>query len=216
MLISRVKYLKIVNGKNKKYHFTKINGKKVFKGRNALKHVNKVKNWLFDGCPGLDKNGFFYLIEKDGYTTIGVLEDRSRQATDYLIREGFKNNYKIDGGSIKMDKIAKSLKDIKRENEAIITFTTTVYYNSFGLLYDTDLVEDIHKADLGDILEYTLSRLIEEEFTEDEVFFNSGMYIPSKEELEELEEYNEFTNIDLGYLIKGLIISIKEEKINAN
>ena len=106
----------------------------------------------------------------------------------------------------KMNK--KTLKDIKRDNEAIITFTTTADYNNFELLYDTDLVEDIHKADLGNILEYTLHRMLEEEFTEEEeIFSSSGMYIPSEEE--EMEEV--FIDIDLGYILKGLLVSIKED-----
>ena len=104
----------------------------------------------------------------------------------------------------------KTLEDIKRENEAIITFTTTADYNSFELLYDTNLVEDIHKADLGNILEYTLHRMLEEEFTEEEIFSSSGMYISSK--LSGLEEEEEvFIDIDLGYILKGLITSIKED-----
>ena len=107
-----------------------------------------------------------------------------------------------------MDKITKSLNGIKRDNEAIISFVTTADYNSFELLCDTDLVESIEKADLSNILEYTLHRMIEEEFTEEEIFSSSEMHTSSEEELEEEEV---FMDIDLGYTIKGLIVSIKED-----
>jgi hypothetical protein len=68
--------------------------------------------------------------------------------------------------------------------------------------------DDIHSDDCSEIFEYTLHRMIEEGFTPEEIFSNSGMYIPTPEELQELEEFEEYTNVDLGYVLGGLITSI--------
>lgn len=99
----------------------------------------------------------------------------------------------------------KTLQDIKKENEAIVTITTTGDYNSHQLIMD----EDIHSDDISQIMEYTLHRMIEEKFSNEEIYSNSGMYIPTPEELEELEEYDEFSHVDLGYILGGLITSIE-------
>lgn len=99
----------------------------------------------------------------------------------------------------------KTLSNIKKEYENILTMTLTGDYCQYKLLMDND----IHSDDCSEIFEYTLHRMIEEGFTPEEIFSNSGMYIPTPEELQELEEYDEFTHIDLGYVLGGLIISIE-------
>ena len=103
----------------------------------------------------------------------------------------------------------RTLESIKKENEGIINFNiTSDYYNTFQLLFDRDLNEenDIAYMDIQEILEYTLERMLEENFTPEEIVCNSGMYIPSVKELEELEEYEEYTTIDLCYILGGLIL----------
>ena len=98
-----------------------------------------------------------------------------------------------------------NLQDIKKENEVIVSITITDDYCNRQLIMD----EDIHDNDVSQILEYTLHRMIEEGFTPEEIYFNSGMYIPTPEELQELEEFDEFIHVDLGYILGGLITSIK-------
>ena len=106
----------------------------------------------------------------------------------------------------------KTLQEIKKENEKIAIFTTAESYNSYNALYDADLVSNLEYADFGAILEYTLHRMKEEGFTDDEINYNSNMYIPTEEEMEELTEYNEYSDVDLGYIVGGLIMTIKEEE----
>jgi hypothetical protein len=109
----------------------------------------------------------------------------------------------------------RTLKEIKTENEKIATFTTTESYNNYSALYDADLVSDLEYADFGAILEYTLHRMKEEGFTDDDINYNSNMYIPSDEEWADLEEYEEYHHVDLGYIIGGLIMTINDEEENA-
>lgn len=105
----------------------------------------------------------------------------------------------------------KRLSDIKQDNERIIKFATTQdCYNSYELLYDADLISDISRADIGDIIEYTLHRMKEEEFTDIEIKYNSNMYIPTDDEWLDLEEFEEFIHVDLGYILGGLILCAKE------
>ena len=67
----------------------------------------------------------------------------------------------------------KLLQKIKKENERIVAFTTSESYNSYNALYDADLVSDLEYADFGSILEYTLHRMKEEGFTDDDINYNS-------------------------------------------
>ena len=111
----------------------------------------------------------------------------------------------------------KLLKEIKKENEAIVNFGSTQnYYNTYQLLYDTDLVTDLERADIGAIIEYTLHRMLDSGFSSEEINYNSNMYIPSVEELQDLEKFEEFTHIDLGYILGGLIMNIREEEKQNN
>ena len=106
----------------------------------------------------------------------------------------------------------KTLKEIKMENEAIVIFGCTQdYYNGYQLLCDTDLVTDLKKADIGGIIEYTLHRMIESGFSSEDINYNSNMYTPSDEEWADLEEYEEYTHVDLGYILGGLITYIEFE-----
>ena len=84
--------------------------------------------------------------------------------------------------------------------------TLTGDYRQYNLLMDNE----IHSLeDISQILEYTLRRMVDANFSQEEVRYNSGMYIPTPEELQELEEYDEFTHIDLGYVLVGLILNIE-------
>jgi len=50
--------------------------------------------------------------------------------------------------------------------------------------------------------------MLENGFTNEEIFTNTGMYIPTAEELQELEEFNEFFHVDKGYIVNGLLLMI--------
>lgn len=66
----------------------------------------------------------------------------------------------------------------------------------------------LHKkgsADISGALEMTLHRILEAGGSENDVQAIMGAKIPTKEELKELEEYNGFSWIDLGYVLPGLI-----------
>ena len=99
----------------------------------------------------------------------------------------------------------KTLQFIKKENESTLTMTLTGDYCQYNLLMDNE----IHSEDVSQILEYTLHRMVDAGFSPEEIRYNSGMFVPTPEELQELEEYDEFTNIDLGYVLGGLILNIK-------
>ncbi len=100
----------------------------------------------------------------------------------------------------------KTLKDIKRINEIIINFTTTTGYNKYQLLMEEDV--ELEKADIFKIFENNLTLQLDNGFSNEEIYFNTGMYIPTSEELEELEKLEEFFHIDKGYIINGLLLTI--------
>ena len=100
----------------------------------------------------------------------------------------------------------KTLESIKTQHERIVSISVTGDYCQYNLLMDNE----IHSLeDISQILEYTLRRMVDVNFSQEEVRYNSGMYIPTPEELQELEEYDEFTHIDLGYVLGGLILNIE-------
>ena len=109
----------------------------------------------------------------------------------------------------------KTLREIKMDNEAIVNFgCTQYYYIGYQLLCDTDLVTNLDDTDIGEIIEYTLHRMIESGFSTEDIRYNSNMYIPTDEEMQELEEFDEYVPIDLGYVLGGLITHIEFEEDN--
>jgi len=109
----------------------------------------------------------------------------------------------------------KVLREIKRDNEAIVDFGCTQdYYIRYQLLCDTDLVTNLDNADISEIIEYTLHRMIESGFSTEDIRYNSNMYIPNDEEMQELKEFDEYISVDLGYVLGGLITHIEFEEDN--
>lgn len=99
-----------------------------------------------------------------------------------------------------------TLQFIKVDCESIVTISITGDYCQYNLLMD----DNTHSLeDVSQILEYTLRRMVDANFTPEEIRSNSGFYIPTPEELQELEEFEEYTHIDLGYVLGGLILNIK-------
>ena len=100
----------------------------------------------------------------------------------------------------------KKLQDILNIGEVIINFTTTTSYCKYQLLVEQDT--DLSKADISQIFEENLTAMLENGFTNEEIYVNSGMYIPTAEELQELEEFNEFFHVDKNYIVNGLLLMI--------
>ena len=100
----------------------------------------------------------------------------------------------------------KKLQDILNIGEVIINFTTTTSYCKYQLLVEQDT--DLSKADISQIFEENLTAMLENGFTNEEIYVNSGMYIPEDGELEELEEFDEFFHVDKGYIVNGLLLMI--------
>ena len=98
-----------------------------------------------------------------------------------------------------------TLQFIKVAHETVLTITLTGDYCQYNLIMDNDIhsLEDIYK-----ILEYTLHRMVDAGFSPEEIRSSSGMFIPTDEHFQELEEFQEYTDIDLGYILGGLITSI--------
>ena len=68
------------------------------------------------------------------------------------------------------------------------------------------------RTDISSCLEETLHRILENGGTEEDVYKIMGAYIPSESELQELDEFGEYLNIDLGYILPGLIDVWEEQK----
>lgn len=100
------------------------------------------------------------------------------------------------------------LKDLLQDSEVIIDYhiTTDGWYSRNAII--TKGSDDISSA-----LEDTLHRILEAGGTENDVYRIMGAEIPTESELEELEEFDEFFWIDLGYVIPGLIDYWKESEV---
>lgn len=93
------------------------------------------------------------------------------------------------------------LESIKAENDKIYMFGIHNEYRPFYFIGNDN--------DISSSLEYTLHELIDNDY-EEYVYQIMGAYIPDEDEITELEEYDEYTNIDLGYVIGGLITTVNE------
>lgn len=91
------------------------------------------------------------------------------------------------------------LKDLLEDSEVIIKYHLHNEYCSRNCIMEKGS-DDITAA-----LENTLHRIIEVGGTEEDVYRIMGAKIPTEKELSELEEFNEFIWLDLGYVLPGLI-----------
>ena len=101
----------------------------------------------------------------------------------------------------------KYLEDIQTEEEVVLNFSTTDSYCEYNLLCDGHFDR---KMDISAIIEYTLHRMKENNFTDEEIYANSAMFIPTEEQLTDYSEFMEYIDIDLGYIIGGLLTDIYE------
>ena len=97
------------------------------------------------------------------------------------------------------------LKDLLEEDEAIVEFHMCHEY------WTRNAITQKGSTDILGALEMTLHRILEAGGSENDVQTIMGAKIPTEEERKELEEYNEFLWIDLGYVLPGLI-DLWEEK----
>lgn len=99
------------------------------------------------------------------------------------------------------EELINLLNELKGEDDKVYVFSTTSdCCNRYFIGNDDDIASS---------LEYTLHTLIDNGY-EDEVYACMGAYIPDDEEMKELEEFDEYVSIDLGYVIGGLIDYVEE------
>lgn len=98
------------------------------------------------------------------------------------------------------------LKDLLEEDEAIVEFHICHEY------WTRNAITQKGSTDILGALEMTLHRILEAGGSENDVQTIMGAKIPIEEERKELEEFDEYTEIDLGYVLPGLIDMWKEVK----
>lgn len=91
------------------------------------------------------------------------------------------------------------LKDLLEEGEVIIEYHLCNEY------WSRNCITQKGNDDISGALEMTLHRILEADGTEKDVKRIMGAEIPTEEELKDLEEFEEFIHIDLGYVLPGLI-----------
>ena len=100
------------------------------------------------------------------------------------------------------------LKDLLEEEEVIIE------YHLHNEYWSRNCIAEKGNTDCSGALEMTLHRILEAGGTEDDVKRIMGAEIPTEDELRELEEFDEFSWIDLGYVLPGLIDLWEESEVD--
>lgn len=98
------------------------------------------------------------------------------------------------------------LKDLLEEDEAIVEFHMCHEY------WTRNAITQKGSTDILGALEMTLHRILEAGGSENDVQTIMGAKIPIEEERKELEEFDEYIEIDLGCVLPGLIDMWKEVK----
>lgn len=99
-----------------------------------------------------------------------------------------------------------TLEALVKEGEVIATYATTDdFWNSYHCIIDSE------SDDIGSALEDTLHRILDAGGTEEDVKEITNFMIPSEQEREELEATGEFTDIDLGYVLPGLLVQFLKD-----
>lgn len=96
------------------------------------------------------------------------------------------------------------LKDLLEDGEVIVEYHLHNEYCS------RNCISQKGSSDISRALEMTLHRILEADGTKEDVYRIMGADIPTEKEMKELEEYDEFIYLDLGYVLSGLIDSWKE------
>lgn len=101
------------------------------------------------------------------------------------------------------------LQNLLQENEIIITYHITT-----DGWFSRNAITRKGNSDVAGALEETLHRILEAGGAEEDVKRIMGAEIPTDEEISDLEEYNNYVNIDLGYILPGLIDAWEEKEDN--
>lgn len=96
------------------------------------------------------------------------------------------------------------LKDLLEDGEIIAK------YHLHNECFSRNCITEKGNTDISGALEMTLHRILKTDGTEDDVYRIMGARIPTEEELKDLEEFDEFSWIDLGYILPGLIDLFEE------
>lgn len=99
------------------------------------------------------------------------------------------------------------LQNLLQKNEIIITYHITA-----DGWFSRNAIARKGSSDVAGALEETLHRILEAGGTEEDVKRIMGAEIPTDEEIKDLEEYNDYIDIDLGYILPGLIDTWEEKK----
>lgn len=98
------------------------------------------------------------------------------------------------------------LKDVLEDGEVIVN------YHLHNEYWQRNAITEKGNTDISGALEETLHRILEADGTKDDVLRIMGAKIPTEKEWKELEEFDEYIEIDLGYILPGLIDMWKEVK----
>ena len=90
------------------------------------------------------------------------------------------------------------LEELLQDGEVIATYGLSGSYSNYNCIISED------RDDISGALEDTLHRVIESG-NEDNLYYIMGAFIPTDEEIQDLEEFDEYISIDLGYVLGGLI-----------
>lgn len=84
-------------------------------------------------------------------------------------------------------------------NECLVTYNLTNEYVS------RTAIAQKGSDDISTALESTLHRILESGGSPDDILEIMGAIVPTDEEMIELEEFEEFISLDLGYVLPGLM-----------
>lgn len=99
-----------------------------------------------------------------------------------------------------------NLKDLLQDGEVVAT------YHLHNEYWQRNAITEKGNTDISGALEDTLHRILETGGTDEDVQRIMGAKIPTETERKELEEFDEYTEIDLGYVLPGLIDIWEEVK----
>jgi hypothetical protein len=95
---------------------------------------------------------------------------------------------------------------LKDEDESVMYYGLTSDTRKFFCIAPNE------SDDIGAALENTLHRLLDAGYDKDDIYRIMGAYIPDPEEYPSLEEFHEYVDIDLGYILPGMIICYMQEE----
>lgn len=95
------------------------------------------------------------------------------------------------------------LKDLVSDGEVLAEYVISGSYIPYHCIIERG------STDIASALEDTLHRILDAGGSEDDVYQILGAMIPNEKEWDELNEFDEYIMIDLGYAIPGFIMSFR-------